>query len=355
MEGTEKPTYKGALFLVLYCAREMAVAIRTGDRPPGTPGGIGAEAAETAVLAGAGELAVMFCADRGRIGEALGEWLSAPLLGRTVPTSISSSWKERERERQLKRSQERIHKQKVHTQDLQKAAIASIGRRTAKPPSVAEERAETGAVGRLAEVLRSLLLDPIRLTIVASVTGNLALHPFGIGRCRQFAIRTFSPAELTIIQYMAMSAETWVHADACEATASGETLVAAPEANEAFEVALDRLALASIVCEHVSRLAETRHGIRQALECAVLMTASMADVIGAGYYDGLVSLAMAIRCDQPREPANGPAARAQAMRDAAYVAMHNVHFTDGNEFFRRVQEQAVWRPLPPRPPVNTNL
>lgn len=351
VKKTEKPIYKGAIILVLYCAPEMAVAIRVGNRPPGTPGGIGGEAAEAAVLTSAGELAHMLCQDRERIGESLGEWLSAPLLPRTEAASLpmAKSWKERERDRQLRRSQERVHKEKFRMQDLQKAATAAIGKRTSRPPSVAADFAETGAIGRIAEVLRSLLLDPIRLTIHAAPSGALSMHPFGLGRCRQFAIRAFSPAELTILQYLAMSAETWVHPESCECTAFGETLVAGPDANDAFEVALDRLALVSIVCEHVSRLSEWRHCVRQGLECAVLMTASMPDVMGAGYYDGLVGLAMAIRCDLPREQSQTWAAKQQTMQDAAYVALHNVHFTDGNEFFRRVRDEAEWRPLPERP------
>ena len=325
----------------------MAVAIRFGsDKPPGTPGGIGAEAAVSAILTGVADVAESLYKNRDRIGQSLGEWLSAPLLPRNIASATAApmTWKERERQRQLKRSLETVQKASIRTEDLQKAATAAIGRRIVRKHMVIAEtpqkRVGTGAVSRIAEVLRALLLDPIHLTIMASAAGGggLSLHPFGLGRCRQFAIRSFSPAELSMIQYMAISAETWVDLEACEQNAGGETLVAGAEVNDAFEVALDRLSLVSIVCEHISRQAGLCHKVRQTLECAVMTAASMPDIIASGYYEGLVGLAMAIRCDQPR---NDRYDKERAAKDAAYVAMYGIEFTDGDAFVSRIQKHHV--------------
>ena len=196
---------------------------------------------------------------------------------------------------------------------LTPAATANIGKRQPRrkllPASAVSSQHyhDAGPVRNVANVLCAVLVAPLRLIFTVDDAHGLLVYVFGRDRLRQFAVpeALLGPAELTAIQYLAVSAETWVDEDRWdEGSARQEVLVAGAECNDAVENALDRCKLCGAVCQAIVgwALAANQRGtmVRQIVEAAVMTASADAAVMASGYYEGLLSITHAIRLSQPR-------------------------------------------------------
>lgn len=365
---------------------------------PGTPGGIGYAAALSAVTQVMSDLAgQLFARPSARV---LARWLETPLRetleaeqGGGKEALVTGDWKARQRAYQAKRLARAVQQQRADdapikvtmtgrgpehrtvtyrpatkrpspltsAEAVSAAATADIGRRAsrqhiAKMPRIADDNdkavAESvqGPVAWMAEVIRTLLVAPVCFTCTVDGSGSLAVYPFGLGRCRQFAVREddLSSEALVNVQYLALAADTWTDAAASKGgggSSSTEWLVASEQANEAFDLAMDRIALVGALCKHVVRCGQAWPVVQQVLEAAVMAAAASADAVAAGYHDSLVAVATAIRLDQPPRPHHTPEAqRAALLGKAATAALYNTVTVDASNYFRAMQTWHTARP-----------
>jgi len=328
----------------------------------------------------------------GSLHDAAGGWGgSAPL----------STWAEDERKRQRDRMARRKHaiakrgggniKDALKRQDermlraLTPAATAAAGRRlprattqlistisAMKRSASAGDMARSTASGRggapqtaadnspvasLQSVFRMMLLHPIHFTIVAGGKDDtsLRLFPFGSARSHsQFSVpgSLLNATEVLTVQYLAITPGSWADVERYVLSGGGtnghgEVLVAAAEANDAFELAFDRVALVHALCDVILYGAGPHVRCRHVLEAAIVSIASEAAVVDAGYHDTLIRLAHSVRL-APLPPL--PIDDMARVRAAEYVARYRVRSVPGTHYFQLIRSQAHRGAEPPPTP-----
>jgi hypothetical protein len=191
----------------------------------------------------------------------------------------------------------------------------------------------------LATLGRVLLLERIRLLLEASSTNSLRLVLFGV---RRAAAHLSVPSillerrELAALEYLALMAPYWqaddVAHDSIVAMARGEdeargaTIMAGALVNDAFELALDRVALVWALCETILYAAGSHELPRHVLEAALMTCAASHDVIRAGYRGSLCALAAAVRAvpNAAATSVSATAMRASARPAAEHTARYAI-------------------------------
>lgn len=256
------------------------------------------------------------------------------------------------------------------------AATAAIGRRAVRQHTSSPAFVETvarlhrsdaaphaGPVAWLCDLLLAILTEPVRFTIVTDGGRGLLVYPFGArGRCAHMLVpeTVLTVEELGWLQFLALTAAAWTDVSASAqagAAAAGqgasglppEHLLAGPEANDAFELALDRMAVATGLCEQVARFSEHSPVIRQILEAAVMAAAAADAAVQAGFHGALTGLAFAIRQDQPRTSRmTDQQWHELAVAQAAYAVQHGVTFYYPDAYNALLVAEANAPPPPPR-------
>jgi hypothetical protein len=215
------------------------------------------------------------------------------------------------------------------TQNLIDAATAMSQEQTYSGTASAAQ--SLGPVATLAELVLVLLLEPIRLVLVAGGKGSstLQLMLFGAHTLRHLHVPSavLTRDECSALEYIALMAGYWIADD----DAADEVLVAGPLLNDAFELSLDRVALVWALCETIIYGAGTHERVRHALEAALLMCAGRESVIRAGYYNSVRELAASVRA-VPLVSTTTPelvhAAAFAAREYAARYAIETIDFRD---------------------------
>lgn len=322
-------------------------------------------------------LAISLFADKQRNHRILCPWLSHPLSATTRQTGPSISWDEEERQRQESRRRKasaltsaKTKKQKAASSQplllakpgaARAAATAAIGRRAVRQHTSsyafaqsvsalhdvgAKSSEKQGPVAWMRDVFVALLTEPVQFTIVTNAGTGLFIHVFGAhGRCSHMIVpqTVLTLEELGWLQFLAMTAATWVDFDASARGAAAATeghacqppehLQADAAGNDVFELALNRMALVCSVCEQVARFSETSPVIRQVLEAAVMATAAEQASVQAGYHKQLTALAVTIRHDQPRVSRLTEQQWYELrLWQTAYAVQHNVIFYNAVDF-----------------------
>jgi hypothetical protein len=309
----------------------------------------------------AGFLARSLFAKAFRNRSVLVAWLATPIVREREQPVHASAWlveraRQRDRVAQRVRAAARsgaslvdalVATRQAVERTLVPAATATLRRRTPRSTAALLEAVGTplprfvpdiGVVDALRALVHALLLEPIRLVFVAAgrESPSLRVHLFGTSRALGhvfIASPHLDAHECRVIEYLALAADHWIDDgsdsvvdDAVAAASDASTLVASSLVNDAFDVALDRVALVWALCETILHGAGEYEAHRHVLAAALTAEAGAADAIAAGYYTALRALADSVRC-APLVPATRSAARFSPAAQAAaaeYAARYRI-------------------------------
>jgi len=196
-----------------------------------------------------------------------------------------------------------------------------------RPAAVTSRSSSSSSSSSLVDGVRALvealLLERVRLVLVADGKSAASLRLYLFGTRHRFdhvyvPSALLSCEESEVIEYLAIMSAYWVADEGdvesvrassrSDDDARGDTLVASALLNDAFELALDRVALVWAACDTLLYGAGEYERVRHVLEAALLSTASLPGIISAGYYNALCHLAHSVHT-APFVPASRAAAR----------------------------------------------
>jgi len=333
------------------------------EPPPGTPGGAGGEAAVAATIECLESLARTLFSHKFRSSYIVLPWISHPIApadSEAPGAPAPLSWKEKEAKRQRLRLEKAKRAGKgasgllyANTSAAREAAVGNIGRRGCRQTNATSissactkqpRPANEGPVTWLCDVFCALLTEPVRFMWHNKDHKRMFLYPFGMqGRCRRFCVpdTLLTPDELVQLQFLAASSATWVDPDASTTHGHGETLVAGREANDAFELAFDRVGAVGLLCSEIAKHTVHMQSVRSVMECALMAAAGNAECINAGYHESMLQLAHSVRFDQTRESSLSSEKMLElSMRSQVFIMQNGVELVDPAEYEERIHRDA---------------